>query len=121
MKKTLAILLAAVMLIGVLAACGEPELPLLPEDPVAPPPADPVTPAEPATPDEPEVKWWEIPHSASGTLIAGYGAPATGEFIDGFGNSAYDLSIKTMLHGGMVLILRSYAELPKPSINSHMT
>jgi len=35
-----------------------------------------------------------------GTLIVGYGAAATGDFIDGFGNSAYDLTIKTLLHGG---------------------
>ena len=98
MKKILAIALAVVMAIGVLAACGGPAV-----DPgVTPPPVTPTPdPVTPTTPDVPDTKWWDIPHSASGTLTVGYGAPATGEFINGFGNSAYDLSIKTLLHGGM--------------------
>ncbi|MCL2031279.1 MAG: ABC transporter substrate-binding protein [Oscillospiraceae bacterium] len=35
------------------------------------------------------------------TLIVAYGANMNGDFINGFGNNAYDLSIKTLLHGYM--------------------
>jgi len=92
MKKILALMLAAVMLFAVLAACGEPEIPYVPSDPTAPA-VDPATPDDPATPAEP------APEPINNTLTVGYGVAATGDFIEGWGNSAYDMSMKILMHG----------------------
>ncbi|MCL2628174.1 MAG: ABC transporter substrate-binding protein [Oscillospiraceae bacterium] len=56
-----------------------------------------------------------------GTLTVGYGRAATGDFIHGFGNSAYDLSIKTLLHGGasmFVVTLEGHLETNKTTLRS---
>ena len=98
MKKILAILLAAVMLLGVLAACGDPEAgvvtPTPPQggtDPVDPGPGGddgPITRSFPAI-------------SASGTFTVAYGASASGDFGvgAGFSNSAYDATIRNLIYG----------------------
>jgi peptide/nickel transport system substrate-binding protein len=91
LARILCIALTLVMVLGV-AACGDPVDPIDPGTPVDPgTPGDSGTPVDPGTPGGPG----EV---APTTLIVGYGAPADGEFIDGFGNSAYDLTIKTLLH-----------------------
>ena len=92
MKKFLAILLAAVMLLAVLAACGEPDIPYEPSDPDSTP-----TPQAPVTGDGDDDQTTAAP--ANNTLTVGYGVAATGDFIEGWGNSAYDMSMKILMHG----------------------
>ena len=96
MKKFLAILLAAVMLIGVLAACGSDVPPVDPgpgtTDPGTTDPGTPVDPNVPETRSFPAI-------NASGTLTVSYNAPSTGEYVSGWGNSSYDVTIRNLLHG----------------------
>ncbi len=86
MKKILALMLVLVMLAATFAACGGTETTSTPAE---------STPAE-STPAE-EAAATEIPLD---TLIVGT-PEMNGDFIVDFGNSAYDLSIKTLLGGYM--------------------
>jgi len=90
LMRILCLALSMVMLLGVLAACNQDPVEPITQDPTTP--ADPAAPEDPGAPPEPE-------REPSGTLTVGYGAPATGDFIEGFGNFAYDMSIKILLHG----------------------
>jgi len=71
MKKILALLLSVTLLGSLLAGCGK----------------------DAGRPDNLRT------NTRSDTLVVAYGANPNGDFIDGFGNNAYDLSIKTLLHG----------------------
>ena len=96
MKKTLAIILALVMLFATLAACGGDN-----DDPVNTPTPTPggTTPntPDPQVPDGPRFP----AISASGTLTVAYGAAASGDFGIGSGmsNSAYDATIRNLIYG----------------------
>jgi len=106
-RKILTLLLAAVMLVSVLAACQPEEVtPDAPPDtPVSTPPKEdtpqiPGTPTEPdPTPDAPPEEPPPINSKTQrDTLVVG--TPAmNGDFINGWGNSSYDLYIKTLTGG----------------------
>jgi peptide/nickel transport system substrate-binding protein len=93
MKKLFALLVAAVMVFALFAACAEKT-----DDPGTDPTDNPTN--NPSNndpnndPNEPGDPW-----EPSGTLTVAYAAEMNGNFINGFGNNAYDLSIKTLLHG----------------------
>ena len=94
MKKTLAIVLALVMLFVTLAACTDPA------DPVAPATPTPGQTTPGTTPDPQQPEGPRFPAiSASGTFTVAYGAPASGDFIFGLTNSAYDATIRTLIYG----------------------
>ena len=99
MKKILAVLLAAVMLFTVLAACGGDVDNVTPGPaPSTPTPTTPTDPGggddEPAGPRFPAI-------NASGTFTVAYGASASGDFGvgSGFSNSAYDATIRNLIYG----------------------
>ena len=108
-RKILTLLLATVMLVSVLAACGDKDQPPevttdTPTDTSTPPKED--TPQQPGvvtTPDEPSVEPPDEPPPINSktprdTLVVG--TPAmNGNFINGWGNSSYDLYIKTLTGG----------------------
>jgi len=118
MKKTLAILLAAVMLFAVLAACGNDTG---------------TTPANPDTPDTPtnndnsnnnddtpgagagygtfsnittqvDVAPLGVEPTRQNTLIVGYNVAAAGDFIPGFSIGAYDQTMWRLLHGDVATV-----------------
>ena len=108
-RKIMALLLTAVMLLGLLAACGPTDQPVDPgpgqtdtNTPAPPPPPQGQQPGQttpppaPETPSEPPMVFnSKVPRD---TFIIG--TPAmNGDFISGFGNSSYDLSIKTLTGG----------------------
>ena len=96
MKKTLALLLAMVMLFAALAACADDTpAPVNTPDPGTQTPGTQTPGTDPQQPDGPRFP----AISASGTLTVSYNAPSTGEYIDGWGNSSYDLTIKNLIHG----------------------
>ncbi|MCL2426641.1 MAG: ABC transporter substrate-binding protein [Oscillospiraceae bacterium] len=119
-KKLIALLLAAVMLMVFVAACVEetPEAPVeTPEAPVeTPEPTETEEPPEilePADTDAPAndggtfsnittqtpVETLDATPTRENTLIVGYNVPFAGEAVEGWGNSAYDITIMNLLHG----------------------
>jgi peptide/nickel transport system substrate-binding protein len=86
LAKILCIALALVMVVGI-AACG---------------PTDDSPDASPTPPGGNEPGGNEpggTEPSGPSILTVAYGAPSTGEFIGGWGNSAYDVTIQNLLHG----------------------
>jgi len=93
-RRLIALLLVSLMLVGVLAACQDDgdtgstsntgdtgnTTDTGTQSPPPPPPAG------------------EIPEQSPQTFIVAYNGEMNGDFIEGFGNNAYDLSIKTLLH-----------------------
>jgi peptide/nickel transport system substrate-binding protein len=98
MKKTLALLLACLMLFAFAAACGTDDDGY--DEPVGPvvDPTDPTDPTDPVDPPPPPPELIRS-NTPRDTLVVAYGGEMNGDFINGFGNNAYDLSIKTLLHG----------------------
>ena len=96
MRKVLAILLAAVMMFAVLAACGGTEDPV--DTPTPQTPADPTTPTTPDDPQQPAGPRFPA-INANGTFTVSYAAAASGDFIEGFTNSAYDATIRRLIWG----------------------
>ncbi|MDR2599167.1 MAG: ABC transporter substrate-binding protein [Oscillospiraceae bacterium] len=103
LAKILAITLSLIMILTIIAACNGDANPDASPTPGGP--NDPDTPASPGPgdPDGPRFPNVEV----SGTLVVAYGAPATGEFIGGFGNSSYDLTIRTLLGGDVGTVYTS--------------
>jgi len=112
MKKILAILLAAVMLFVVLAACGDNTPATTPgtdpgtgTDPAPGTGTDPVDPGEVHGPifnnvtTQTAVEALGVEPTRQNTMIVGYGAQALGDFIYGFSIGAYDQTIWRLLHG----------------------
>ena len=98
MKKILALLLSVTLLSGLIVGCGSNNNE---EEEFSGDVAvevndnnDPQPPVEEIAPPE-TVK----SNTPSDTLVVAYGANMNGDFIWGFGNNAYDLSIKELLHG----------------------
>jgi len=117
-RKLLALLIAAVLVAGLMAACGPADTPdNSPGTSASPSPSASASPSpspspsgggqQPGqvetTPDEPDEPDEEPPANMNtktprDTLVVG--TPAmNGDFINGFGNSSYDLSIKTLTGG----------------------
>ena len=103
-RKILALLLSAIMLVTVLAACTPkeeapaPASPPASNSPSAPSTSSPSTPNPPASPEPPATPMNFNSKTPRDTLVVG--TPAmNGDFIEGFGNSSYDLYIKTMTGG----------------------
>ncbi|MCL2221491.1 MAG: ABC transporter substrate-binding protein [Oscillospiraceae bacterium] len=96
-KKILALLLAITMIGIMVAACAPAEdgnvVPPPVEDPADP--ADPATPADPADPVPPPA----VDDPRANTFTIGYGAPAAGDFMAGWGNSAYCVTIRNLISG----------------------
>ena len=99
-KKLMALLLSAIMIIGIMVACGPAPV----ENPPEQPPQT-SAPDQPKAPDQPPASPEPPPPPASfnsktdrATFVVG--TPAmNGDFIDGFGNSSYDLYIKVLTGG----------------------
>jgi peptide/nickel transport system substrate-binding protein len=87
LRRILSLAVALVMIFAFAAACqtDDPD----PTDPTDTGPAD-------SSPTDPT---GDPTNPARDTLRVGYGAAFTGEAIYGFGQSAYDVSVRTLLHG----------------------
>ena len=101
MKKNrlLYLLLALVMLLGIVASCGDPTEPAQPDTPPVENPPETPTPApdDPApTPPPPEPPSSFNSKTARDTLVVGV-PEMNADFVDGWGNSSYDVFIKTLL------------------------
>lgn len=96
--KILCIALALAMIVGI-AACAQEATP-----------ADPDTPEETAAPDDTQDPAEEpdepaVDTTAGGdTLTVAYNAPPTGEFLPGWGNASYDVTLQNLLHGDIATI-----------------
>ena len=99
MKKFLVLLLATTLVSGLLVGCGGNDA-IIDDGPPPASEASPETPAADVT-TEPEPPAPEAVKSnvANDTFLVAYSASMNGDFIWGFGNNAYDLSIKQLLHG----------------------
>jgi len=127
-SKLMALLLAAIMIVGLLSACGTTDEPSVDtggdvsnQTPASPEPTgqqpgqvtDPGTPdVEP--PDEPPANMNS--KTPRDTLVVGT-PEMNGDFINGFGNSSYDLSIKTLTGG----FYDTYFETPGGQIELNPT
>ena len=101
MKKTLALLLALVMVFAAVAACTDDTTPPPPTN--TPDTSTPGTDTPPGGDDTPAGPRFPA-INASGTFTVAYGAPASGDFIFGFTNSAYDATIRTLIWGDYATI-----------------
>ncbi|MCL2718309.1 MAG: ABC transporter substrate-binding protein [Lachnospiraceae bacterium] len=99
MKKILALLLAVTMISSLVVGCAS-------NDDVVDVPSETTGETQPADSSEPVAEVVAPPENirsnvASDTLVVAYGANPNGDFIDDFGNNAYDNSIKIILHNFM--------------------
>ena len=113
MKKTLALLLALIMVLGVLSGCGQTQQPAKEEEPAATEkPAETTTTPEPQKPEttpEPEPASTYDPNTP---LVVGY-SPFNSKFSPFFSETAYDQDVWAMTQLGLLTSDRTGAIITK--------